>query len=318
MDQLTIRSWNDHKLNSLVVGCGGTAVALFALGVRGNDEFASNTRWKLHAVVVTIIAGFLSMIVANGAPTKKPKSPPGSEILHPNPPNKDHLHGGGAIPLPFGPTTAGRDLSSAVLHDVHQLNTRAGRRNTNGVAPARIGMGVMKKQVAFEEPSDFDQAGGARTQKDMKTTMPNAYDFNKYAAEEVTDNNNKGAAMDEGRENLDAMFASTNTITPADVKLDPVDIGGALNRGRQTAEVSVTVPKQDAQNQRKAASMPTGSINAIGASADRGDEISMGTIDKDADAMDLASAFKEASVPNEIADDEVQRMIEAACTFNRD
>lgn len=316
MDQLT-NTWTDAKINSLVVGCGGTAVALFALGVRGNgnDDFASSARWKLHAVVVTIIAGFLSMIVANGVPTKT--SPMRGQNILPNAsrPKKDFLHGGGAIPLPFAPTTAGRDLSSAVLNDVHHLNTRAGRRNTNGVAPARVGMGVMKKQVAFEEPSDFDQAGGARTQQDMKTSMPNAYDFNKYAAEEA--DNSKGGAMAEGRETLDAMFANTNEITPADVKIDPVDSAGALNRGRQTAEVSVTVPKQNARKQQEPAPMPTGSVNATGASANRGDDISMGVIDQEADAMNLASVFQEASVPADLAEGDVQRMIDAAGKVDR-
>ena len=313
-------TWNDTKLNSLVVGCGGTAAALLVLGVRGNDDFAASARWKLHAVVVTLIAGFLSMVVANGVPRtasmtgRKDKDPTAST----GPPHrKDHLHGGGAIPLPFAPTTAGRDLSSAVLHDVHHLNTRAGLRNTNGVAPARVGMGVTKKQVAFEEPSEFDQAGGARTQDDMKTSMPNAYDFNKYAAEEATDNAAGKGAMAEGRENLDAVFANTNVITPADVEMGPVDGGSALNRSRQTAEVSVTVPRRDPRRQRAPEPMPTGSVNAPGATADRGDEISMGVIDKDADAMGLASAFQEASVPTDLAEDEVQRMIDAAGKVDR-
>jgi len=130
------------------------------------------------------------------------------------------------------------DYEKAAARNIHQLNTRAGVANTNGIAPARMQLIGQQQQTAIEEPSDFDQQHGSRSQSDMRTHMQSGYAFNRLHAEDSARADAAAARRD--RQVLDDRIAQGDArIAP---QRGPAGISGQIE---SPAQVHVPIPDKN-------------------------------------------------------------------------
>jgi len=169
-------------------------------------------------------------------------------------------------------------LHRAAQRQLHNLNTRAGVSNTNGVAPARVQVPVLQQQSHVEVPSEFDMSMGAKTRDQMKTQNPASYAFNKLAAVD--------SRTDDARVDRKQQQAMQDRFVSSEASIPP-----------QT-------PATGAQGRDERAEIPLRVADATpGSPPPTGEEDG---------ADDLSRAFAATSATDDMDDVKVQKLISAA------
>ena len=153
--------------------------------------------------------------------------------------------------MPAAANLAGSAYEQAATRNIHQLNTRAGVANTNGIAPARMQLIGQQQRTIIEEPSDFDQQHGSRSQSDMRTHMKSGFAFNRLHAE---DSARAGSAA--GRRDRQVL---DDRITQGDTRIAP-QRGPAGISGQLESPAQVHVPIPDARSSLGPAKPPKAQV----------------------------------------------------------
>lgn len=209
-----------------------SAVALAALAVAAVVSPTKHQRWHSTVNVLSVIAiGVHILLEYFTSPLHGNKRPQLSARLE----QGGREGGGDPVPEPMQAAQTKSDYERAAARNIHQLNTRAGVANTNGIAPARMQLVGQKQRSSVEEPSEFDQRHGARTQSDMRTHMTSGFAFNRLHAEDST---RAGAAA-----NRRETQVLEDRITQGDARIapqrGPAGIGGI---NESPAQVHVPIP----------------------------------------------------------------------------
>ena len=175
------------------------------------------------------------------------------------------------------------EMQHVIKRNVHELNTRAGVVNANGIAPARIQVPVMEERAPMAEPSEFDIQLGARQNSDMRTEMKTGYSFNRLEAKEQRDAQARRVAQQDVH---DRIVAGDARIAP---QRDPAYAGSA-----PAAAAEVHMQVNDQSNQPPGAG-------------------SEGIYTQDnAGSDDLAAAFAATTAGEEMNSAKVQELIRSA------